>query len=155
LGRFDYVKFEVDCPSCGSKVADFQTKDGERLFETLEPFQVNNFYSRCDCCGSWIEFNAETPGDCIGNAEWRGIQRGLEAAYRLLLRQIHRRFGETATERSIPVLEQIQQPTVFEDLGEALLDCTDAATWLRRLKAAAAERKETRKFVMTVKPPQT
>ena len=53
---FDYVNFECECPICGEKVIGFQTKDGPLLLETLEPLDVNNFYSNCSNCGAWIEF---------------------------------------------------------------------------------------------------
>jgi len=37
---------------------------------------------------------------------------------------------------SAPLLAQITEPTVLEDLGEALLDCADGEAWLARLGAA-------------------
>ena len=56
MGMFDYVNFECECPICGEKVIGFQTKEGPLLLETLEPLDVNNFYSNCSTCGAWIEF---------------------------------------------------------------------------------------------------
>ena len=68
-----------------------------------------------------------------------GLQEGLISERRLLLRLIRRRFGEGMVAPSAPFLERIQQPTVFEDLGEELFDCADGAAWLVRLRAAAGE----------------
>ncbi len=65
----------------------------------------------------------------------QGLQQGLEAERKLLLRLIQHRFGKTLGEQSLPLLEQIQQPADFEELGEALLDCADGASWLAQLVA--------------------
>ena len=37
------------------------------------------------------------------------------------------------------MLERIEQPAVFEDLGEELFDCADEVAWLARLNAAAGQ----------------
>jgi Fe2+ or Zn2+ uptake regulation protein len=58
MGMYDYIKdFEIDCPKCGNRVAEFQTKEGERLLDNLEFWQVNNFYALCDNCNEFIEFS--------------------------------------------------------------------------------------------------
>ena len=67
----------------------------------------------------------------------KGLQQGLESERRMLLRGVRRRFGETLAEQSAPVLERIQQPVAFEELGEALFDCSDEQAWLARINAAA------------------
>jgi len=68
------------------------------------------------------------------------LQQGLQQGERrLLLRQIHRRFSEAVATQSAPALEQIEQLSVFEALGEELFDCADEAAWLARLRAAAGE----------------
>ena len=60
---FDYVEgLEIDCPHCGKKLNDFQSKDGECFCTTINFTQVNNFYTGCDC-GAWIEFNLIVPKD--------------------------------------------------------------------------------------------
>lgn len=56
MGVFDYVKFECDCPKCGEKVDDFQTKDGPCCMLTVEFYEVDNFYSYCPKCETWIDF---------------------------------------------------------------------------------------------------
>ena len=67
----------------------------------------------------------------------QGLQQGLHSERRMLLRLIRRRFGEAIAEQSNPALERIERPTVFEDLGEDLLDSADESAWLVRLNAAA------------------
>ena len=67
----------------------------------------------------------------------KGVEKGMESQRRMLLRQVRRQFGETVAEQSAPVLEQIQQLLVLEDLGEALFDCRDEQAWLARINAAA------------------
>ena len=57
----------------------------------------------------------------------------------MLLRQIRRRFGEVIAVQSTPALERIQQPAVFEDLGEELFDCADETAWLARSRSVAGE----------------
>lgn len=29
MGLFDYVRYEADCPHCGKRLTEFQTKDGD------------------------------------------------------------------------------------------------------------------------------
>jgi hypothetical protein len=67
----------------------------------------------------------------IGRQE--GRQEGLNSERRLLLRQVRRRFGAAAAERSQALLERIAEPAVLEELGEALLDCADGEAWLAAL----------------------
>ena len=57
MGMFDYIKFEIQCPNCGARVNDFQSKDWHCVLTELEYWEVNNFYSYCDECDAWIEFN--------------------------------------------------------------------------------------------------
>lgn len=56
MGMYDDIKYEMDCPKCGAKVTGFQSKDGPCCFATLEFWEVDNFYSHCGECGTWIEF---------------------------------------------------------------------------------------------------
>lgn len=55
---FDYVEYEADCPYCGEKLKDFQSKDGPCGLATLLPKDVREFYTSCDNkeCGKWVEF---------------------------------------------------------------------------------------------------
>ena len=77
--------------------------------------------------------------DCKQQGFQQGLQQGLHSERRLLQRLIRRRFGEAIAVQSVPALERIEQPVVFEDLGEELFDCADETVWLTRLQAAAGE----------------
>ena len=57
MGMYDDIKYEMDCPGCGTKLDSFQSKDGICCLATLEFWEVNNFYACCDKCGAWVEFN--------------------------------------------------------------------------------------------------
>ena len=61
MGMFDYVHFEMDCPTCGEKVNSFQSKDSNCFMETIEPDTLQNFYAPCRKCQSWIEFTRGYP----------------------------------------------------------------------------------------------
>jgi len=63
MGMFDYVRYEMDCPQCGNKVNDFQSKDGPCILGYLDFRQVNNFYASCKSCGHWIEFTFSGKND--------------------------------------------------------------------------------------------
>lgn len=65
----------------------------------------------------------------------QGLQQGLQAERKLLLRLAQHRFGEAIAAQSLPLLDQVEQPADFEELGEALLDCADGISWLSRLVA--------------------
>lgn len=67
----------------------------------------------------------------------KGVEKGMESQRRMLLRQVRRQFGESAAERSAPVLEQIRQLLILEDLGEAMFDCPNEQAWLVRINTAA------------------
>ena len=57
MGMFDYVDFECVCPRCRGKITGFQTKDGDCSMATVHPSTLTNFYTSCDNCGAWIEYN--------------------------------------------------------------------------------------------------
>ena len=56
MGMFDYVHFAMDCPTCGTIVSNFQSKDGPCDLKTIEPDGLNNFYTSCKNCSSRIDF---------------------------------------------------------------------------------------------------
>ncbi len=56
MGMFDDVDFEMNCPKCGARVADFQSKDGECSMNKVKPWTVNHFYTACPSCRAWIEY---------------------------------------------------------------------------------------------------
>ncbi len=59
MGMFDCVEYEINCPVCGHKINDFQTKD---CFRRLTNVKIENipdkgsFYCSCHKCGLWVEF---------------------------------------------------------------------------------------------------
>jgi hypothetical protein len=57
MGMFDWVNFACDCPNCGSPVGGFQTKDGDCLLEWVDTPKIENYYSNCEVCDYWIEYN--------------------------------------------------------------------------------------------------
>ncbi|MDG4595660.1 MAG: transposase [Candidatus Contendobacter sp.] len=69
----------------------------------------------------------------------QGLQQGLYSEWRMLLRLIHRRLSEAVADQSALMLERIEQPTMFEDLGEELFNCVDDAAWLARLNAVVGK----------------
>ena len=56
MGMYDSINLEMNCPKCGGEYLDFQSKDGDCSLSTLEPYEVEEFYTGCDDCGSWITF---------------------------------------------------------------------------------------------------
>lgn len=54
MGMYDEINFETTCPRCGEKVDEFQSKDGPCMLTTLEFWEVNEFYSSCRKCNTWI-----------------------------------------------------------------------------------------------------
>ena len=75
----------------------------------------------------------------VTSVERIGIRKGRADERQLLLRQIRKRFGPEVAGQSQPLLEGITDAQPLEDLGEALLDSPDGATWLQIL-ADTAER---------------
>ena len=73
--------------------------------------------------------------------QWRqegrqeGLQEVLHSERRMLLQLVRYRFGDAMVVKSLPNLEQIQQPGVFEELNESLLDGLDETSWLARLES--------------------
>ena len=57
MGMYDDINFSMKCINCGSLIKGFQSKDGSCKMNTLEPSQVDNFYSSCPKCNAWTEFN--------------------------------------------------------------------------------------------------
>ena len=62
MGMYDYVTDvpEVTC-SCGAEVTGWQTKDFSRQLVEIPYWEVDNFYTMCDSCKAWHEFNREVP----------------------------------------------------------------------------------------------
>lgn len=56
MGMYDNVKITTSCPVCKAAVSGFQSKDGDCLSHNLSFWEVDNFYSNCEGCGSFIEY---------------------------------------------------------------------------------------------------
>jgi hypothetical protein len=61
MGSFNWVNVEVTCPKCGHSVKNFQSKDFDCDFSTVDPQQVSNLYASCPNCNYWIEFTRVVP----------------------------------------------------------------------------------------------
>lgn len=57
MGMFNWVAFEMDCPKCSKPVRGFQTKNTGGNLRVVLPWKVDSFYSTCDYCGTWIQFD--------------------------------------------------------------------------------------------------
>ena len=71
MGMFDWVKYEMDCPNCGEKISGFQSKDGMCILAELDFRDVNNFYTSCGKCDTWIEFDREDSSRAKGIEDYR------------------------------------------------------------------------------------
>ena len=56
MGMFDYVNYEMKCPTCGRLLNEFQTKNRNCVMARLEIADVLNFYSFCLHCHTRVEF---------------------------------------------------------------------------------------------------
>jgi len=56
MGMFDWVSYEDDCPCCGNKLSGFQTKDLTRSCSEVRLEKVNNWYTSCSECNTWVEY---------------------------------------------------------------------------------------------------
>jgi hypothetical protein len=57
MGMFDYIKYSCACPECGAIVREWQSKDGPCVMSTLDPWRVENFYTSCPGCKTWLDAN--------------------------------------------------------------------------------------------------
>ena len=48
MGMFDTVNVDINCPDCGNKL-DFQSKSGNCVLDLIQPEEVDNFYTYCNC----------------------------------------------------------------------------------------------------------
>jgi hypothetical protein len=58
MGMYDKVNVNINCPKCGNPIKEFQTKDHNNTLGTVDPTEVDCFYSDCSC-GNWIDFVRE------------------------------------------------------------------------------------------------
>ncbi len=59
MGCFDHVEYEAQCPKCGALLTDWQTKDAENVFATLQPFDVTTFHDVCYSCKAYVVCTVE------------------------------------------------------------------------------------------------
>jgi len=56
MGIFNTImNFTLSCPVCGHEISEFQTKDNDPSLSFVTFDSVDNFYSICDGCNSFIE----------------------------------------------------------------------------------------------------
>jgi hypothetical protein len=66
MGMFDdIIGHEEPCPRCGATVKGWQSKSGPCELRELHFSMVWNFYTNCDKCGLWIEYDRVSPGMMI------------------------------------------------------------------------------------------
>ena len=53
---YDDVKFEMPCPTCGTTIKGFQTKDLACMLDVVSVAEVCNFYSFCSRCKTHVDF---------------------------------------------------------------------------------------------------
>jgi hypothetical protein len=57
---FDYVRYIAPCKQCGRTLTDFQTKDTACFMEQVDLDKCHRFYTSCDGCGAWNEYQVTT-----------------------------------------------------------------------------------------------
>jgi uncharacterized protein (UPF0212 family) len=65
MHEIDYISLDADveCPVCGEKLGNFETKSGPGAQVTLDFREVDRFYSRCIKCNTIIEFSLKNPAE--------------------------------------------------------------------------------------------
>ena len=67
-----------------------------------------------------------------------GLEQGLEQGQRnMVVRQARLKFGGAAAERLSRLLERISEPDVLAELGDWVIQCSDAAELLAKAEKAA------------------
>ena len=63
MGMFDWITHvpETDCPNCGEPLSGWQSKDGKCQLKSIPYWHVDVFYTSCDNCNEWVEFQKEPP----------------------------------------------------------------------------------------------
>lgn len=82
MGMFDTLKYQIDCPECGSPVPDFQTKDlqcildefkkGDKVELDVHPIKKQYVtgimaYDKCKKCNCWIDIIVAIKNDILGD----------------------------------------------------------------------------------------
>lgn len=64
MGMFDNIDVPPEackCPQCGAELTDWQSKDGPCTLTLLPFYAVDNFYTSCDSCNMWVDYNYTRP----------------------------------------------------------------------------------------------
>lgn len=56
MGIYNIVNFQLNCPVCEGLIRQFQTKEGNGIFDVVAFNEVNNFHAICPSCSSLVEF---------------------------------------------------------------------------------------------------
>jgi len=56
MGMFDFVDFEMLCPTCGAVIKGFQSKDGPCELLKIPVGRVDTLYSVCTACETRVRF---------------------------------------------------------------------------------------------------
>jgi hypothetical protein len=67
MGMFDYVVNVPpelrSCPECGHQpINGWQSKDGPCVCGSIDVFEVSNFYTICEGCGEFVEYDGRKTG---------------------------------------------------------------------------------------------
>lgn len=57
MGMFDHITLKAPCGSCGKEIDGFQSKDSNCVLDHLNFWEVDNFYTNCNSCGSWNSYS--------------------------------------------------------------------------------------------------
>ena len=65
MGMFDYVRFSTPCPTCGAELNKFQSKDGVCELDTLNCWEVEEFYDYCSDCKTSVLYTWKKNGNLV------------------------------------------------------------------------------------------
>ncbi len=74
MGMFDYVDYTDNCPNCNNLLRGFQTKDLDNQLRHLKPVQVRQFWTECDKCKIWLEYEVIPEGPHRIVCTWEKIR---------------------------------------------------------------------------------
>ena len=74
MGMFDDIEFTMPCPICGAELFGFQSKDGDRMLQTLTPMQLAeqatpglsegiSIRTSCTQCAVWVDLKLRRRDD--------------------------------------------------------------------------------------------
>ena len=81
MGMFDSIELKMPCPECGAEIDGFQSKDGDCVLATLQPYETQYCYSGCDKCGAWVELSASVKARDIMQLQRDAMNRKIAHYY--------------------------------------------------------------------------